>query len=714
MRLPFLLLLLWVQIAAPTRAQMLTSPPAPNYNRALFHQSIGFHDTRRFVYIDDYNTVLDHELDLDFTIEFWVKIPASVPPGTMVLRTNNFDVNFASSTDENGNQKPSLLFLVKSYDANGHEFPNTDFYYHLTGQDLPYFNDWFHVAIVRNRQMNLPLDPVNPNTYPGTMRMYINGISHMLGTAPSGDLLPLDGGGISIADSYTPYLKLDELRIWKMARTSQEIYTYMNQPISRTAAGLMAYYNFDHANPANVHYESSYDRAIPNVSRGLGSPANDYNEYDDPLTGFIVGGGALGPPPVFGTDRHYESVNEGDWDDPNTWGGGEVPREDEIVTINQNVVLDQNRTQGGIVFAGPNASARVSAPGEQMIYTNGHTLRLLSPPSGGSVYSHVVTDSDGQLVVENIPASGATIPVGSETAYRPVRIAQPTGYYFFSATIKASDDLPASVSAQAAVVNALWDLQPVSTSTAPFEVTFQWNTTDERANFSRSEAVVANYHNETWNTLTSGEVGAAGAQAYSLSATATQFSPFIVTSDQSSLPIRLVQFDVTREAGMALLKWSAADADNFARFEIERSPDATTWTTVGYTEAPARHEAIRHYVYHDLLAGVWSDKIYYRIKMVDLDSRYSYSPTRLLVAEAVSSAGAYPNPAFSRAELNLGLTGDLRNAELAIFSADGREVHRQQGVVNHRILLPDLAAGLYILSVRADDGRQYREKIVIR
>ncbi len=692
--------------------QILTSPPPPNYNRSLFHQSIAFQNTSRFVFFEDYNGVLEYNLDQDFTIEFWVKIPSSITPGTMVLRTSNFDINFGSSDDGNGNLTPGLLFLVKSYDPSGHEFPNEDFRYHLTAQDLPYFNDWFHVAIVRNRSMSLPYH--EKNTYPGTMRMYINGItSEYMSSAPQGDLLPLDGGGIALADGYSAYLKIDELRIWNTARSAPEIYTYMNQPIPRNTAGLMAYYSFDHDDPNSSHYDNSASRSVPNESRGIGSPATDDNEDEHPLTGFIYG---TGPTPVFGPDKEIISVADGNWDDPDTWGG-EVPREDEIITIAHSLTLDRDRTQGGIIFRGPDAAMRTSAPSsdEKMVYTNGNTLRLLSPPTDGNEAGYIVTNGGGNLIVENIPYVGIQIPVGTETAYRPVSISQPAGYQFISFSFYARDEISPAVSGGAAVVNASWDLAPLTPGPATsYRIKFQWNASDERSNFSRSNASVANYHNSNWNHLASQSVETINGTTYALAADVTQFSPFIITSDQGSLPVRLAGFDVTKEGLVATLKWSASEASNFSRFEIERSPDAKVWTSIGTEHAPKQGVPLQHYTYYDPMPATLSQRLYYRIKMVDLDDSYTYSPIKSIAGELPAQLGIYPNPADKKSEIRLKFPGDLRSADLKIFSLNGLEVYRQKGLSNESLQLPDLPTGIYILAVKDEGGQIHKEKILIR
>lgn len=702
-------------VAAGTElsAQINNIPPAPGYNRSEFNQSIGFHNTNKHVFFEDYNTVFEYLFDYDFTIEFWVKISSSIEPGTLILRADGFDINFGMGVDANGNYRPGLVFLARSWDpdprwgehADDYLVPGTSHYHHLTAQDIPYFNDWFHVAVVRSRETHYSPD----NLGAGNMRMYINGAaSEYPAYGPLEDLLPLDNGGIYMAPYHSSYLRIDELRIWNMARTTQQIHDHMNQPISNTTAGLIAYYSFDGLPSGGV--------TISNSARGIGAPLTDDNIVDHPLYGTV---GGYGPAPFFGTDRDYISEAAGDWEDPDTWGG-EVPGEDEIVIIDQTVTLTANRTQHGLVFRGPDvAAARMSgvAAGEKLVYTNGHTLTLKSPPAGGNESSYVATDNGGTLVVENIPYTGAPIPVGTETAYRPVFIAQPTttSYDFISFSISAKDEISPSVSAQAAVVDASWNLTPLTPnpSPAPYRIKFQWNDTDERDNFARGDAYVANYHNGVWNALTSEDVETINSNTYALAATVSQFSPFIITSDQSSLPVRLAMFDVTQEEQTALLKWSASDAENFARFEIERSPDAESWTTIGREHAAGQGREIRQYTFHDLLSNVFSQRLYYRIKMIDLDNSYAYSPIKTIALKASAQLGIYPNPAERKSEIRLKIPGDLSSADLKIISLNGLEVYRKTGVSGSSVKLPDLPTGIYIISVD-QGGHVLKEKILIR
>lgn len=702
MKTLLLLLLLLTLRGVGALAQPLSTPPAPNYDRNLFGQSLAFHNTSRNVFFEDFNTVFETELDGNFTMECWVKISASIPPGTLVLRTNHFDLNFGSR-DDGGTLHPSLIFLVKSFDGTGGEFPDTDYYYHLVGQDLPYFNDWFHVAIVRNRNTS-------------EIRMYINGISDYAGHGPSGALLPLEDQGISLGGSFTSYMKIDELRIWKEARSEANVHMFMNEPINRQSANLMAYYNFDHSTYPDHYFDENETRMFANISRGIGSPATDENLEEHPLAGQIFGDIFQGPAPVTGPDIDYSSVASGDWDDPDTWGG-EVPREDEIITVFHAVTLDKDRSQAGVIFQTDIASMRTSArvSNDNLVYTNGHTLTLASPPTGGGEYSYIVTDSGGKLLVNNIPYSGAQLPVGSESAYRPVFLAQPAGSQFLSFSVEARDEITPAVPGTASVVDALWDISPLAPSHNPYVVRLQWNQTDERAGFTHNTASVANFHDNKWTPIVSEGVETLNSTTYAITATeVSDFSPFIITSNESSLPVRLTDFRVIQEGTVAQLKWSASDASLFSRFEMERSNDALEWETIGTKLASDQGTALRQYAFSDPLPILNAAKRYYRLKMIDLDETHTHSEIRVLSPSVSTQQLLYPNPANRNSIIHFDLPVDLSKAEIKIFSLSGVPVQQQSSLQDNRINLTGLSTGIYIIKIATEGGEIYREKVLIK
>ncbi|WP_317897305.1 LamG-like jellyroll fold domain-containing protein [Aurantibacillus circumpalustris] len=123
---------------------------------------------------------------------------------------------------------------------------------------IPVINTWYHVAA----------------TYDGTaFKLYINGILEATNLAPSGPMNPGTGPlglGASVVNptavNSNLNAKMDETRLWNVARTQCEIQSYMNCEIPTTAPGLVMNYHFNQgaSNLANSSVTLVTDAAASN------------------------------------------------------------------------------------------------------------------------------------------------------------------------------------------------------------------------------------------------------------------------------------------------------------------------------------------------------------------------------------------------------------------------------------------------------------------
>src|SRR6185503_2870274 len=101
--------------------------------------------------------------------------------------------------------------------------------------------------------------------------------------------------------------------------------------------------------------------------------------------------------------------------------------------------------------------------------------------------------------------------------------------------------------------------------------------------------------------------------------------------------------------------------------------------------------------------------VYYRLRMVDIDNKYQYSPVRVIrVADLNDEVKilAYPNPVTT--ELRVTLPQDWQNTKLsfALYNVNGQMVKQ---VVNNRsgqtetMNVSDIPAGLYMMKVNNGD-----------
>jgi hypothetical protein len=176
----------------------------------------------------------------------------------------------------------------------------------------------------------------------------------------------------------------------------------------------------------------------------------------------------------------------------------------------------------------------------------------------------------------------------------------------------------------------------------------------------------------------------------------------------SALPVRLVDFVASREAGSVILTWSTVSETNSDRFEIEYSLDVKAWEKIGAVEASGESEAREDYqfTHNGFLSTVTG---YYRLKMIDRDKTFAHSKILSMDGEGSDGFSVYPNPAT---------TGIVRFDdsgkqidEVAIYDQAGVLVASPK-LVAQTIDLADLPRGIYILYVTYTNGGTATTKLV--
>src|SRR6476661_4239650 len=179
------------------------------------------------------------------------------------------------------------------------------------------------------------------------------------------------------------------------------------------------------------------------------------------------------------------------------------------------------------------------------------------------------------------------------------------------------------------------------------------------------------------------------------------------------LPVSLTGFEVVANGADALLSWNTASEKNNDHFEVEMSIDGRTFRTLGQVAGAGSSAQRREYRYTDAQAARYGAQLlYYRLKQVDTDGTYSYSPVRTLALPkglaSELSATLWPNPSAAAPTL------ELRNLSTAPVSLTLRDaLGRVRSVRNvaptaEGLLLTEAAAlpaGLYVLEVQQGTQR---------
>ena len=180
----------------------------------------------------------------------------------------------------------------------------------------------------------------------------------------------------------------------------------------------------------------------------------------------------------------------------------------------------------------------------------------------------------------------------------------------------------------------------------------------------------------------------------------------------SVVPVKMVSFKATVVNNNALVKWITETELNNDHYEIERSNDGVHFTARGRVNGNGTSSVSHTYEFTDQLNAA-AAIVYYRLKLVDADGRFSYSSIVALRTNGSASIGnvsVYPNPFISNIKVAL-TSKETAIAGFRILSFEGKEILNrnmsvQQG--DNIIVLNDvgiLPKGLYVLEVTTASGK---------
>lgn len=215
---------------------------------------------------------------------------------------------------------------------------------------------------------------------------------------------------------------------------------------------------------------------------------------------------------------------------------------------------------------------------------------------------------------------------------------------------------------------------------------------------------------ELQNRLTS--TAASWSADYVLSTQVSSFSTFYFApgAAEAPLPVEFLSFTADLRGKDAELNWQTAHERDIVRFDIERSLDGITYSVVGNSN-PSNQAGTHQYRYTDpRVTDLGVSRLYYRIRELDLDGRYTYSKEAVVnIPFGGEKISIYPNPVQTDAILRIqsNLQGPV---QLRIYDARGVLVRQQTlnwqtGTTQHTLRLGDLAAGVYLLELRAGEWR---------
>jgi uncharacterized delta-60 repeat protein len=211
----------------------------------------------------------------------------------------------------------------------------------------------------------------------------------------------------------------------------------------------------------------------------------------------------------------------------------------------------------------------------------------------------------------------------------------------------------------------------------------------------------------------------AAAQRWEVTFNVTGFSGFFIQTNttNTALPLKLTRFSGQASGNVNVLSWVTNQEENTLSFELQRSTDGVQFTVAAKLVAAGRSTVQKLYNYTDSLAIQLQPVWYYRLKMIDLDGKFSYSQTIVIKrSSAYPAILVSPNPFIEK--LQIRVASNLQeNATLTLHNMSGsliqqQMMHLQKGSNTLSMeKLDRLPSGLYLLTLTTNT-RQEQCKIV--
>jgi hypothetical protein len=175
---------------------------------------------------------------------------------------------------------------------------------------------------------------------------------------------------------------------------------------------------------------------------------------------------------------------------------------------------------------------------------------------------------------------------------------------------------------------------------------------------------------------------------------------------QNAVAASFLDFNARPVEHTALLYWQVENQTNADHYELEMSNDASHYTKITSVTSTGN---ISDYQYTDMNPSLTKTN-FYRVKEVDKDGKYIYSPVRFIKFD-VSVFTITPNPATTYITVN----ANTENLQISIYNAQGSKMLSQR-MTGRSIQLPvsSLVKGTYTVTAESNGLKVDSKKLIVQ
>ncbi len=186
------------------------------------------------------------------------------------------------------------------------------------------------------------------------------------------------------------------------------------------------------------------------------------------------------------------------------------------------------------------------------------------------------------------------------------------------------------------------------------------------------------------------------------------------------LPVELTSFTASSKGKSVELTWQTASEQNNFGFNVEQSFN-NEWRTIGFVEGSGTVNVPKQYSF--TTAVPVSGSYFYRLKQIDRDGKFHYSPTVEVQVNTIVNgfelAQNYPNPFNPSTTIAFSLAKE-EFVTLKVYDVLGKEVETlvegKQSAGTHFLLFDasELSSGIYFYSIRGERFNSLKKMMFVK
>jgi hypothetical protein len=240
------------------------------------------------------------------------------------------------------------------------------------------------------------------------------------------------------------------------------------------------------------------------------------------------------------------------------------------------------------------------------------------------------------------------------------------------------------------------------------------------------DGLLSNNTDKTWTFFPSSDlIKVPYDKGYYIELKTQSFSEFWLAKEflgnANSLPVDLISFTAKKKASAdktteVLLEWVTSSEKDFSHFEIEMALSSENvrkdlFTKIGEVSGEGSTNSRSEYAFKDS-EKYGTGSFYYRLKMIDTDQTFVYSPIRSVSFSETVAPQIYPNP--SNGLFTVEFQGDAgREVKLNVYDLKGVLIKKissnATGTIQKQkvdLSSPEFVPGLYLLEINSGKEQQ--------